>query len=44
MKIKDRPEFKRKSAVLTYGPDDTVSSAIGAMRERNYGAVIGFQA
>jgi CBS domain-containing protein len=40
MKIKDRPEFRRKSAVLTFGPDDTVSSAISTMSERNYGAVI----
>ena len=40
MKIKDRPEFKRKSAVLTFGPDDMVSSAVTTMSERNYGAVI----
>ena len=40
MKIKDRPEFKRKSAVLTFGPDETVAPAVGAMSERNYGAVI----
>jgi len=40
MKIKDRPEFKRKSAVLTFGPEETVSTAIGVMSERNYGAVV----
>ena len=40
MKIKDRPEFRRKSAVLTFGPDETVLTAITTMSERNYGAVI----
>ena len=40
MQIKDRPEFKRKSAVLTFGPDDTVSAAVKVMSERNYGAAV----
>jgi CBS domain-containing protein len=40
MKIKDRPEFNRKSAVLTFAPDDTVFSAVQAMSEKNYGAVV----
>lgn len=40
MKIKDRPEFNRKSAVLTFGPDEPVLSAIKVMSERNYGAAV----
>lgn len=40
MKIKDRPEFNRKSAVLTFGPDEAVLSAIKVMSERNYGAAV----
>ena len=40
MKIKDRPEFQRKSIVLTFKPDDTVFSAIQAMSEKNFGAVV----
>ena len=40
MKIKDRPEFRRKSAVLTFRPGDPVSAAVTTMSERNYGAVI----
>jgi CBS domain-containing protein len=40
MQIKDRSEFKSKSAVLTFGPDDTVFTAVQAMSEKNYGAVI----
>ena len=40
MKIKDRPEFKRKSQVLTFAPDDTVFSAVKTMSEKNYGAAV----
>jgi CBS domain-containing protein len=40
MKIKDRPEFNSKSAVLTFKPDETVFSAVQIMSERNYGAAI----
>lgn len=40
MKIKDRPEFKNKSAVMTFGPDDTVFTAVQAMSEKNYGAAV----
>lgn len=40
MKIKDRPEFNRKSVVLTFGPDEPVLSAIKLMSERNYGAAV----
>ena len=40
MQIKDRPEFKRKSAVLTFGPEETVSEAVKVMSERNYGAAV----
>jgi CBS domain-containing protein len=40
MKIKDRPEFSSKSAVMTFNPDDTVFTAVQAMSEKNYGAAI----
>jgi CBS domain-containing protein len=40
MKIKDRPEFKRKSAVLTFAPDETVFAAVQVMSEKNYGAAV----
>lgn len=40
MKIKDRPEFKRKSQVLTFAPSDSVFSAIKIMSEMNYGAAV----
>ncbi len=40
MRIKDRPEFARKSAVLTFAPDDLVLTAIKVMSERNYGAAM----
>jgi len=40
MRIKDRPEFKRKSAVLSYKPDDLVFDAVKVMSEKNYGAVV----
>lgn len=40
MKIKDRPEFKSKSQVLTFAPSDSVLSAIKTMSEKNYGAAI----
>jgi len=40
MKIKDRPEFRSKSAVLTFAPDDLVSDAVAVMSEKNYGAAV----
>lgn len=40
MKIKDRPEFKRKSVVLTFGPQETVFAAVQVMSEKNYGAAV----
>ncbi len=40
MKIKDRPEFDNKSAVMTFGPEESVFTAIQAMSEKNYGAAI----
>ena len=40
MKIKDRPEFKRKSQVLTFLPEDTVLTAVKVMSEKNYGAAV----
>jgi CBS domain-containing protein len=40
MKIKDRPEFKNKSAVMTFNLDDTVFSAVQAMSDKNYGAAV----
>lgn len=40
MKIKDRPEFKNKSAVMTFSPTDTASAAIQAMSDKNYGAAV----
>lgn len=40
MKIKDRPEYKRKSAVLTFAPDETVFAAVKVMSEKNYGAAV----
>lgn len=40
MKIKDRPEYKRKSLVLTFGPQETVFAAVQVMSEKNYGAAV----
>jgi signal-transduction protein with cAMP-binding, CBS, and nucleotidyltransferase domain len=40
MRIKDRPEFNRKAAMLTYGPDELVITAVRSMSELNYGAVV----
>ncbi len=40
MRIQDRPEFKSKSAVYTLSPDDLVITAVKAMSEKNYGAVV----
>ena len=40
MKIKDRPEFKSKSQVLTFKPTDTVFAAVKIMSEKNYGAAV----
>jgi len=40
MKIKDRPEYARKGAVLTMPPHATGASAVTVMSEKNYGAVV----
>ena len=40
MQIQDRPEFRSKTAVMTFGPGDMVIDAVRAMSERNYGAVV----
>jgi CBS domain-containing protein len=40
MKIRDRPEFRRKSQVLTFAPSDTVFAAVQTMSEKNYGAAV----
>jgi CBS domain-containing protein len=40
MQIQDRPEFRSKTAVLTFSPTDLVIDAVRAMSERNYGAVV----
>ncbi len=40
MKIKDRPEFKNKSAVMTFSPSDSAYTAIQAMSDKNYGAAV----
>ena len=40
LKIKDRPEFKRKSPVLTFAPQETVFAAVQVMSEKNYGAAV----
>jgi CBS domain-containing protein len=40
MKIEDRLEFKNKAPVYTLSPDDLVITAIKAMSEKNYGAVV----
>jgi CBS domain-containing protein len=40
VKIKDRPEFRSKAAVLTFGPDVMVAEAVSVMSERNYGAAV----
>jgi CBS domain-containing protein len=40
MKIEDRLEFKNKAPVYTLAPDAMVATAIKAMSEKNYGAVV----
>jgi CBS domain-containing protein len=40
MKIEDRLEFKNKAPVYTLGPDALVMTAVKAMSEKNYGAVV----
>jgi CBS domain-containing protein len=40
MQIQDRPEFRSKTAVMTFAPDAFVIDAVRAMSERNYGAVV----
>ena len=40
MKIKDRPEFNRKAAVMTFAPGETVMTAVKAMSDKNYGAAV----
>jgi len=39
-KIKDRPEFRSKSPVMTFRSDATVSTAVRAMSAKNYGAAV----
>lgn len=39
-KIKDRPEFRSKSPVMTFSPETMVSTAIRYMSEKNYGAAV----
>ena len=38
--IKDRPEFRSKSPVMTFAPDTMVAQAVRAMSEKNYGAAV----
>lgn len=40
MNIEDRLEFKNKAPVYTLKPDDLVITAVKAMSEKNYGAVV----
>ncbi len=40
MQLQDRPEFRSKSSVLTFGPDAPVIDAVRAMSEKNFGAVV----
>lgn len=40
MKIKDRPEFNRKGSVMTFAPDEMVTTAVKAMSDKNYGAAV----
>lgn len=40
MRIKDRPEFKRKAQVLTFKPSEMVFAAVQVMSEKNYGAAV----
>lgn len=40
MRIQDRPEFRNKAQVYMLSPDDLVVTAVTAMSERNFGAVI----
>ncbi len=40
MKIKDRPEFSRKSQVLTFLPHESVFTAVQVMSEKNYGSAV----
>jgi CBS domain-containing protein len=39
-KIKDRPEFKSKSPVMTFTSDAMVLTAVRAMSAKNYGAAV----
>jgi len=39
-RIKDRPEFRSKSPVMTFSPNAMVSTAVRAMSEKNYGAAV----
>ncbi len=40
MKIEERLEFKNKAPVYTLAPDELVITAVKAMSEKNYGAVV----
>ncbi|TFL17349.1 CBS domain-containing protein [Jannaschia formosa] len=39
-RLMDRPEYRSKPRPLTRGPDATVSEAVAAMSDKNYGCVI----
>ncbi len=40
MKISDRPEFKSKKPPLTFGENETVLTAVKAMKNDNFGSVV----
>lgn len=40
VKIKDRPEYRSKAAVLTFPPEALVAEAVTVMSDRNYGAAV----
>ena len=40
MKISDRPEFKSKKPPLTFGENETVLTAVKAMKKDNFGSVV----
>ncbi len=40
MRICDMPEFRDKTNVLSFEPENTIAEAIDAMHEKNYGAII----
>lgn len=40
MKIKERPGFRSKLTILTFGPGALVANAVAIMSEKNYGAAV----